>query len=57
MRDNRVTMPTSTAGITRYFDEYHSKITLKPSHVIIIGVLVLVIEIILHWQGSSLLGI
>jgi preprotein translocase subunit Sec61beta len=56
-RDNKVQMPSSGAGLTRYFDDYKSKIELKPGHVIIIIAIVIVIEIILHLQGNSLLGL
>ena len=56
-RNDRVMMPTSGAGLTRYFDDYKSKIEIKPGHVIIIVAVVLVIELILHLQGYSLLGL
>lgn len=56
-RDNRVSLPSSGAGLTRYFDEYKSKIEIKPGHVIIIVAVVLIIELILHLQGYSLLGL
>ncbi len=55
-RDNRVSMPSSTAGITRYFDEYKSKITFKPGHIIILCIVVIVISLILHTYGSRWLG-
>lgn len=57
MADNRIQMPSSTGGLIRYFDDYKSKIELKPGHVILLIVLVGVIELILHWQGSAWLGI
>lgn len=56
-RDNKVTMPSSGAGLTRYFEDYKSKIELKPGHVIILIAIVIVIEVILHLQGTSLLGL
>ena len=43
--------------MTRYFDEYKSKITLKPGHIIIIAVIIILIIISLHIQGNALLGI
>ncbi|MBU1975566.1 MAG: preprotein translocase subunit Sec61beta [Nanoarchaeota archaeon] len=46
-KDNKFTMPSSGAGITRYFDDYKSKIEFKPAHVIILAVLVIIIEIVL----------
>ena len=56
-RDNKVNMPSSGAGLTRYFEDYKSKIELKPGHVIILIAIVIVIEVILHLQGNSLLGL
>ena len=57
MADKKVHMPTSTAGLTRYFEDYKSKLEFKPGHVIILSVLVILITIILHIYGSSLLGL
>jgi len=56
-RDNKIQMPSSGAGLTRYFDDYKSKIELKPGHVIILIAVVIVIEVILHLEGMSLLGL
>ena len=50
-------MPTSTAGLTRYFEDYKSKLEFKPGTVIILAVLVVLVTIILHIYGNSLLGI
>ena len=47
-KDNKISMPSSMAGLTRYFDDYHSKIELRPEHVIIMVVVVIVLEIALH---------
>jgi preprotein translocase subunit Sec61beta len=57
MADKKVQMPTSTAGLTRYFEDYKSKLEFKPGTVIILAVLVVLITIILHIYGNSLLGI
>ena len=57
MAQNKVSMPSSTAGITRFFDEYKSKITLKPGTVIFLAILVMIIEIILYLYGYKILGI
>ena len=56
-RNNKVTMPTSGAGITRYFEEYKSSISISPGQVIILVILVLVIVILLHRFGRALLGV
>ncbi len=57
MAQERVSMPSSMGGLVRYFDEYKSKFELKPGHVVILVVIVILIEIFLHWQGASLLGL
>jgi preprotein translocase subunit Sec61beta len=57
MPRDRISLPSSGAGITRYFDDYKSKIEFKPHHIIVLAVLVIIIEIFLHIQGKSLLGL
>jgi preprotein translocase subunit Sec61beta len=56
MAKDRVMMPSSGAGITRYFDEYHSRLRFKPGHVVVLCVIVLIIILILHAYGSSMVG-
>ncbi|MBI1969912.1 preprotein translocase subunit Sec61beta [Candidatus Woesearchaeota archaeon] len=56
-RPDRITMPSTMGGLTRYFEEYHSKINFKPGHIIVLVVIVILIEVFLHWQGFSLLGL
>jgi len=41
----------------RYFDEYHSKIRIKPGHIIIIAIVVIVIMVLLYSFGNSLFRI
>lgn len=50
-RDDTIRMPSSQGGLMRYYDEYKSKFQLKPGHVIVMAILVIVIEIILHSTG------
>lgn len=57
MSDKKVNMPASTAGLTRFFEDYRSKIEFKPGHVIILAVVIMLITIVLHVYGSSLLGL
>ncbi len=57
MSNDRIQMPSSGAGLTRYFEEYKSKFELKPQHVIILIVLIIVIELILNWQGYAWFGL
>ena len=57
MSNDKVQMPSSGAGLTRYFDEYKSKIELKPQHVVVLIVLVILIELVLNWQGYVWFGL
>lgn len=57
MANERISMPSSMGGLVRYYDEYKSKIKFKPGHVIVFIVIILLVEILLHWKGSSLLGL
>lgn len=43
-KDNRVSMPSSGAGLTKYFDDYGSKIQLNPK-ILILLILLLIITI------------
>ena len=54
---DKVQMPSSMGGIVRYFDEYKSKITFKPGHIIVLCIVVIIIMIVLHLYGNALLGI
>jgi len=54
---NRISMPASTAGLTRYFEDYRSKIALKPAYVLVLAVFIMIVLIILNAYGSSLLGV
>jgi preprotein translocase subunit Sec61beta len=57
MADDKIQMPSSGAGLTRYFDDYKSKIELKPEHVIVMIVILILIEILLNWQGAAWFGL
>jgi len=57
MAQDKINMPSSMAGLTRYFDDYKSKIELKPEHVIALIVVVILIEIVLNWQGYAWFGL
>ena len=50
-------MPSGMGGLMRYFDEYKSKIRIKPGHIIIMCVVVIVIMVLLYTYGDSMLGI
>lgn len=49
-------MPMSSAGITTYYEEYKSKIEIKPQHVIVLAVLVMLVVIALHFLGAGIAG-
>ncbi|MBW2999061.1 preprotein translocase subunit Sec61beta [Candidatus Woesearchaeota archaeon] len=55
-RPGKVSMPTSTGGLVRYFDEYKSKIEFKPGHIIVLVIIIIVIELVLHMYGYSMFG-
>jgi len=57
MAKDKISMPSSGAGITRYFDEYKSKLTFKPGHVIVLCVIVMLLTILLHIYGGALFGL
>jgi len=56
MAQDRITMPSGMGGLIRYFDEYKSKIELKPGHVILLCIIVIIIMILLYSFGNSWLG-
>ncbi len=49
MADDSFSMPSGSGGLVRYFNEYKSKIQLKPSYIILLIVLVIIFELILHF--------
>lgn len=49
MADEKIRMPASFGGLTRYFEDYKSKIELKPEHVIFLIVLVIVAEVAIRF--------
>ncbi|MDP3639968.1 MAG: preprotein translocase subunit Sec61beta [Nanoarchaeota archaeon] len=53
--DNRIRLPSGQGGLTRYFDEYHSKVSFSPGTVIIMVLVVMVLIILLHSLGGSFL--
>jgi preprotein translocase subunit Sec61beta len=57
MSNDKIQMPASTAGLTRYFDDYKSKITFKPGTVIVVNIVILVILLFLQTQSNALLNL
>jgi len=56
-KDNRVSMPMSGAGITRYFEESQTRFHIKPITVVILIIAVILIILGLHMYGNGILGI
>ena len=45
----KISMPSSYGGIVRYFEEYKSKIELKPDHVVFLAIVVIIVVLALHF--------
>ena len=56
-RDNKISMPSGIGGLTRYFDEYKSRITIKPGHVVILCIVIIILLLFLQMRGMAWLGI
>jgi preprotein translocase subunit Sec61beta len=48
-KKDRITMPQSTAGLVRYFEESKEAIKLKPEHIVAVCVFIIVVEIALKF--------
>jgi len=46
---NEINMPSAFGGLTRYNEEYDSKIKLKPEYLIVFLALIVVFRIALSW--------
>ena len=57
MAKDKISMPSSMGGLVRYFDEYKSRISLKPGTVIVLSVIVIIIMIVMHMYGKGVLGL
>lgn len=57
MSNKKISMPQSSAGITRYFDESKSLFSFKPGHVIVLCCIVIVLIILLNLYGKSLFNV
>lgn len=55
--DGRIRLPSSTAGITTYWDDVKTKVELKPQHVLVLAFLIILIEMLLQIYGNGLFGI
>jgi len=57
MAKDKIQMPTSTAGITRYFDDYKSLLSFPPHLVIVFSIFVIFVVIFLNVYISGFLGL
>lgn len=57
MAKDKIQMPTSTAGITRYFDDYKSLLSFRPELVIVFSVLIIFVVIFLNVYVAGWLGL
>ncbi len=53
MADEQISMPSSQGGLVRYFNEYKSKVQVKPIHVVAFAVAVIVLELALKIFASG----
>ena len=51
MADNKIQMPSSGGGLVRYFDDFKSKIEIKPLYVLIIIAIIIIVELYLYKVG------
>ncbi len=56
MTDNKIRLPSGQGGLTRYSEELGSKWELSPGTVLILSILIIILIIILHWLGESILS-
>ncbi|MFH0798313.1 MAG: preprotein translocase subunit Sec61beta [Candidatus Woesearchaeota archaeon] len=45
---NKISLPSTGGGIVRYFDESKSKFTIKPTYVLVIIGVVILLSLLLH---------
>ena len=55
--NSNIQMPSSGAGLTRYFGDYKSKLELAPGHVIVLAVLIAALAILLKLYGKGWFGL
>lgn len=46
-KDNKINMPSSGAGLTRYFDAAHSKVMISPQATVVAIVLLAIVVLVL----------
>lgn len=48
MADNKIRLPSGMGGLVRYFDDYKSKIMIRPEYIVGFIIAVIVIEFLLQ---------
>jgi len=48
MASEKMRLPSSSAGITSFYNEYKSNFVLKPGHVVALVILIIILEIMLR---------
>ncbi|MEK6837728.1 MAG: preprotein translocase subunit Sec61beta [Nanoarchaeota archaeon] len=48
MADERISMPSSQGGLVRYYNEYKSKVQIKPVHVVAFAIAVIILELLIR---------
>ncbi len=56
MAENKIRLPSGQGGLTRYSDEYSSKVQITPITVVIIILVVIVLTAVLYSLGPSWLS-
>ncbi len=56
MAQDKIRLPSGQGGLTRYFDEYKSKVDFAPGTVIIMIVAVILLVLLLHYVGAGIFG-
>ena len=54
--DNRIRMPSGQGGLTRYFEDSHSRFQFSPGVIVILALVIIIALALLHYFGKSLLG-
>lgn len=54
-QENKIRLPSGQGGLTRYFDEYKSKIEFSPSVVIVLTIIIMILVLLLHQFGGNFL--
>lgn len=54
---DKISLPSSGGGLVGYSSEGKSKFMIKPQHIIAIIALVVILELLLHLYGNSILGL